>query len=186
MITGARRLTVLALTLALTLPVAACSGSSHKRVTDSTGATLQPTSSSSLTATRWWSNSEAAQGSTIDPKQPGAAAAKLHASEPEYCAMLKQTLAAGKSILPDASATDPALLASTQAFVAELQAVAPPAVAGQWQVLGDALVSFVKTGGKSLGSGSSSAAVTKAAQAISTDATKSCHLDLTSAAAPSK
>jgi hypothetical protein len=180
MIASSHRLAVAALTLALVWPVAACTGGS------SPGAAAKPTgtsTASSLVATRWWSNDAATAGSTIDPKNPGAVAAKLHASQSAYCGMLKQTLAAGKSILPGASATDPAVLSSAEAFVDELQQVAPASVSGQWQVLGKAIVAFVKSSGKSLGAnGPNSATISTAVAKISADATANCHVNLAAAA----
>jgi hypothetical protein len=174
-ITTRRRLAVAALALAVTLPAAACtSGGSQDKPSDD--------GTSTVVATRWWSNDAAAAGSTIDPKKPKAKAAKLHASQSEYCGMLEQTLAAGKSILPGVSASDPALLTATEAFISEVQQVAPADVAGQWRVVGDAVVQFVKSGGKSLGT--DSRAVSKAVQDISLDARTSCHVDLS--AVPTK
>lgn len=94
--------------------------------------------------------------------------------------MLKQTVNAGKSILPGATANDPRLLASTEAFVAELQAVAPSQVSQQWQTLGEVLVQFVKSGGKSAGT-TSPATLTAAATAISNDAKTRCGVDISAA-----
>jgi hypothetical protein len=139
-------------------------------------------SASHLTATRWWSNSADSSGSKIDMAHPAAAAGKLHPSETEYCAMLEQTVAAQKSILPGVTAKDPALLASAEAFVAEIQAVAPSSVAASWKVLGTAVTAIVSSGGdltkvKDL----DAAAVQKASTAIAADAKSSCGVNLSSA-----
>jgi hypothetical protein len=139
---------------------------------------------SGVAATRWWSNSAAQAGSHIDMKDPRAAAVKLHGSATDYCSMLRQTVAAGKSILPGVTAKDPALLASTKAFVSEIRAVAPSAVAGPWKVLGEAVIAVVASGG-ALGEvkGVDAAAVQTAATTVAADAKRNCHVDL-SAAAP--
>jgi hypothetical protein len=137
---------------------------------------------STTVATRWWSNSAATTGSHIDLADPTALAAKLHSSEHDYCGMLKQTLAAGKAILPGVTAQDPALLGATRAFVAELQAVAPTSVAGSWRVLGGAVTSLVAAGGNaSKVKNVDAAAVQKAAATIASDAKRSCGVDLSAA-----
>jgi hypothetical protein len=180
-----RQLPVACLALAAAATLAACSGSgsgSDPPTSLSSGAPVPtatntaPTPQSTI-ATRWWSNSAATDGSTIDPSDPTAAAARLKPNRDQYCTMLKQTVGAGKSILSGATATDPRLLASTEAFVAELQAVAPSEVSSQWKTLGDVLIQFVKTGGKSAGNVSTSA-LTAAAATISTDAKSRCHVDI--------
>lgn len=174
-----RKLVVAGTALASALTMTACSGSSgHNTGATGTGASTGGSpSATSTAATRWWSNAAAGQGSTISPGDPTADAGKLHPDRAEYCSMLKQTVAAGKSILPGATATDPRLLTSTEAFVSELQHVAPSAVSQQWQLLGNALIQFVKTKGQSLGS-ATTAQINAAAQTISTDATQQCHVDI--------
>jgi hypothetical protein len=88
-------------------------------------------------------------------------------------------VAAGKSILPGVTANDPALLSSTRAFLAELQAVAPATVAGSWQVLGPAVITLVESGGDSAAVKKvDAAAVRKAAGAVAADAKRSCGVDL--------
>ena len=137
------------------------------------------TFSSALVATRWWSNSVHAVGSTIDPGNPAGGTAGLSASESQYCTMLQQTVAAGKSILPGVTANDPALLTSTRAFLAELEAVAPATVAGSWQVLGPAVITLVESGGDSAAVKKVDAvAVRKAASTVAADAKHSCGVDL--------
>jgi hypothetical protein len=184
-----RQLTVACLALAAATTLAACTGSGSGSNSPTSGAPTSgapiatgtnsaPTPQSTI-ATRWWSNGAASDGSTIDPSDPTAAAAKLKPNRDQYCAMLKQTVAAGKSILPGATANDPRLLASTEAFVAELQAVAPSQVSKQWQTLGDVLVQFVKSGGQSSGD-ASTAKLTAAATVISTDAKSRCGVDISS------
>jgi hypothetical protein len=135
--------------------------------------------SSALVATRWWSNSANKVGSLLDTKNPEAGAAGLSVSPTDYCGMLRQTVAAGKSILPGVTANDPALLTSTRAFLAELEAVAPPSVAGSWQVLGHAVITFVESGGDSTAVKKvDAAAVRKAAHTVVADAKRSCGVDL--------
>jgi hypothetical protein len=145
-----------------------------------------PTPTSSYTATRWWSNSMVKLGSVIDPAHPRAGAAHLHSSRAEYCTMLSQTLHNSGSVLPGISATDPALLTSTTAFVAEIQAVAPGEVSAAWKLLGDALVALVKTGGNpTLASGVTGPQVNAASATITADARSGCGLDLNGAASAS-
>jgi hypothetical protein len=167
--------------IGLVVALAACGGGSGAKPAPNTSTRSV---AGALVATRWWSNSAATTGSRINPDQPGAVAAKLHPSQSEYCQMLSQTLAAGKSILPGATASDPALLTSTEAFVAEVQRVAPASVHSQWQVVGDAIVGFVKSTGSSVGkSAVSTTTLTSDVAAISADAKQNCHLDLTAKAA---
>jgi hypothetical protein len=157
--------------LVIAVSVAGCSSSKHKSSTSGTGA--------SNAATRWWSNSAVKVGSTIDAAHPDAAAASLHPSRSDYCGMLKQTLNAGKSILPSGKANDPKLLTGTKAFVAEIEAVAPTEVTDSWRVLGPVIIDLVKGGGTiPTGAGATTAKNLQAAQAINTDAKKNCSLDL--------
>jgi hypothetical protein len=179
-----RQLTAACLTLAAATTLAACSGSGSGSDSPTSGAPVAtgtnsaPTPQSTI-ATRWWSNGAASDGSTIDPSDPTAAAGKLKPNRDQYCTMLKETVAAGRSILPGATANDPRLLASTEAFVAELQAVAPTQVSAQWKTLGGVLVQFVKTGGKSTGD-IATTKLTAAATVISTDAKSRCGVDISS------
>jgi hypothetical protein len=157
---------MVALTVVMTLT--GCTSSKH-------GAAKPPVSA----ATRWWSNAAAAIGSTISPSQPTAAAAKLNASRDEYCTMLKQTLAVGKSLLPSATAKDPRLLTTTEAFVAEIEAVAPGSVQAPWHVLGPVILQLVRSGGVLPTTiPANTAANLTAAGAINTDAKANCHVDL--------
>jgi len=165
--------------LVVTVSVAGCSGAHHG--SSHAAKTSSASSPSSFVATRWWSNSAVTAGSKISSAHPDAAAADLHASRADYCGMLKQTVAAGKSILPGITATDPALLTSTKAFIAEIEQVAPAGITGQWQVLGPTVLALVKSGGDTTALPSVDlGAVTKAADAISADSTKNCGVDLSS------
>jgi hypothetical protein len=155
--------------------LAGCGGARH----GSSQAAKTSSPPSSPVATRWWSNSAVTSGSTISPAQPGAEAARLHVSPGDYCGMLKQTVAAGKSILPGITATDPALLTSTKAFVAEIEKVAPAGVTAQWQVLGPTVLALVKSGGDTAALPTGNlGAVTTAALAIAADSKKNCGVDL--------
>ena len=154
---------------------AACAGGS-------TSAVPSATSASAPALNRWWSNSAVSAGSSVDPAHPNAADAQLHASASDYCGMLHQTLAAGRSILPGGSQGLP--LATLEAFVGELQQVAPAGVSGQWRVLGSALLAFARTNGTSLGAGSNPSAVASAAADISANARTACNLDLSASVAP--
>ena len=134
---------------------------------------------SSTVAARWWSNSAAHVGSTIDKGHADAAVAKLHQSRADYCGMIRQTAAAGKTILPGVAAADPALISTMIAFVSELQKVAPNEVAADWQVIGKAVMTLVKSGGTAPKTPQvDGAAIQKAAAAVAADAEKNCHVDL--------
>lgn len=128
-------------------------------------------------AVRWWGGSATPPGSTIDPKDPTAAAAGLQPSRATYCQMLRQTLAAGHTILPGVSASDPALLTSTEAFLAELQHVAPSEVSGAWSVLDQTVVALVKSGGRSAGT-SDGTAIAAATKTVANDAKSRCGVSL--------
>lgn len=163
----------------LTVPAVAtaCSGSSGGGRTVSTAPA--PSTSAAAAPTRWWSNSAVTAGSTIDVNDPTSAAAKLHPSKTDYCGMLKQTLDSGNSILPGITATDPALLTASKAFVAEIQQVAPADVTGSWQVLGPAILALVNSGGNlSAVQSLDVASISKAVTAVSDEAKQACGLDL--------
>jgi hypothetical protein len=133
-------------------------------------------------ATRWWSNSAAKAGSAIDLADPLAAADRLHTSQTDYCTMLRDTVSAGRSILPGVTADDPALVAATRAFVAELQRVAPQPLAASWKVLGTAIVSLVESGGDVTKVGAvDTQAVRRASTTIAQDARSSCHVEVRAA-----
>jgi hypothetical protein len=167
------------LTGSCTLAVAAgslvaCTSSTH-RATTPTGA---PTGST-VASVRWWSNSQVQAGSTIDASKPDAAVAKLQPSRTDYCHMLTQTVASGKSPLAGVAATDPKLRSSMTAFIGELQKVAPAAVSSDWKVVGTAVLALVNAGGKApKASAVDGAALQKASAAIAADASSSCGVDL--------
>lgn len=109
---------------------------------------------SATTATHWWSSTD-------------------------YCAILRQTMRAGHSVLPGATADDPQLLAATKAFVSDLTASAPTEVRAQWRVLGPALSELVESGGKLTAvSGVNTRLVSAAASTVAADARTRCHVDL--------
>ena len=128
-------------------------------------------------AVRWWSNDAVTAGSAIDPTKPDSASGNLSPSEPQYCTMLSQTVAARKSILPTVTANDPALLTSTEAFVAELEQVAPAQVSAAWKVLGPAIVKLVQTRGQ-LPTKAEATALKKATATISAHAKQACGVDI--------
>jgi hypothetical protein len=161
----------------LALAVTACSGSPAKTASLSDGISSSP--ASTLVATRWWSNSATTTGTLIDPKNPQELVGKLQSSRHDYCGMLRQTVAAGHSILQGVTAHDPALLTSTKAFVAELGAVAPSRLAGSWKVLGSAVITIVASGGDTAKVKTiDAAAVRTAASTVAADAKHSCGVDL--------
>lgn len=168
---GAVALAVVAVVLAVTLPGGGGSSTANSAAPGASKAAKE-------VATRWWSNSVADKGSRIDESNPDSAANLLVPSEDTYCSMLKQTLAAGRSVLPNAKAGDRALVASTKAFIAEIQGVAPPSVADDWRTLAPTLVALVS--GKALPANTSTNAKANAnaAKAISADARTACGLDL--------
>ncbi|MDT4949531.1 MAG: hypothetical protein QOJ37_2126 [Pseudonocardiales bacterium] len=181
---GRHGVAVLCALVAVAPMAAACSGGSRSSAHDPSASTAP---SSGAVATRWWSNTEVKAGSTIDPGSPDAAVSKLHASRTDYCTMLRQTLAAGKSILPGVTAADPALLISSKAFVGEIQKVAPSAIASSWRVLGTAVIALVESRGDTTKATKEidAAAVQKAGSTVASDAKHSCGVDL-SAAKPTK
>jgi hypothetical protein len=134
------------------------------------------------TVTRWWGNSAESAGSTVDPADPAAAAADLKPSRDDYCEMLKQTVAAGHSLFPSASAADPALHTAAIAFVNELQHVAPTEVAASWQVLGNFIITLVQANGNpSAVQAVDSAKVSAAVATVSSDAQSRCGVSLSTA-----
>jgi hypothetical protein len=178
--TGRRRMVA---AIALTLSVAACTPAAAHHTSGGTGGTAAapatPAAAGADIATRWWSNDAVQVGSVIDPNDPDAAAAKLSPSRTQYCGMLSQTLTAGHSVLPNAGVSDPALLNSTAAFLAELQKVAPSAVSHDWTLLAQAVEALVNaTGAKAV----NAKAVAQAATAVAADAKTNCHLDLSAPA----
>jgi hypothetical protein len=164
-----RRALAAVLTVGVVAVAGCSSGGSHS---SSGGAGADATNPP---AKRWWSNSAVSAGSTIDPAHPDAEAGKLHPSDAEYCAMLSDTLKAGKSILPGVTAKDPALLAATTAFVAEIQKTAPSAVTSAWSTLAPVIIGLAKAGGVP---SANTGEVTQAATTIATDAKTRCGLNL--------
>lgn len=172
-----RRAAVAYAAIAVAAYVAGCSSTQHKNAGEH-GTSSPPATS---VATRWWSNAAVTAGSKIDPEHPDAAAKDLHPSQADYCAMLKQTVAAEKSILPDVTSANPALLTSAKAFIAEIEKVAPAGITAEWQLVGPAVLSLVQPGGDTgslptvdLG------ALTTAANAINDDSLANCGVDLSS------
>lgn len=164
--------------VAIAASVSGCTSTHQKKTADHDTPSASP---STFVATRWWSNAAVTAGSKIDPKHPDAAAKDLHPSQADYCGMLKQTLAARKSILPDITSTDPALLTSAKAFIAEIEKVAPAGITGQWQLVGPAVLSLVKSAGDTSTLPTVDlAALTKAANAINADSLANCGVDLSS------
>jgi len=175
--TAVRAVAAVALAAAVGSGVVGCSTAHHS----SPGA-AGATSPSAAPVARWWSNAVVSQGSTVDPAHPSAAAAALHPSQSDYCGMLSQTLAAGKSVLSTTSAIP---LDTLEAFVTEISRVAPASLTSAWHTVGSAVVGYVRSGGTSLGTGAASAAqLDQAAAAISADASATCHLTLSSTPSP--
>lgn len=176
---GPRRLATLCILIAVVPVASGCSGGGS----GTHGRTVTPASQSGAVATRWWSDGAAPAGSTVDAAHPSAAAAKLHPSRPQYCTMLRQTVRAGRSVLPGVTAKDPALVATTRAFVAEVRGVAPGEVKAPWGVLGPAVIALVESGGDtSRVTGIDTAAVQRAAVAIAADSRSRCGVDLSATA----
>jgi hypothetical protein len=172
------RITAAAVALAAAALVTGCTGGGSG---DGASAGIRTTDlgAAGPTATRWWSNSAVSAGSVIDVQHPQAAAAKLHESQQDYCGMLRDTVRADKSIMPGVGATDPTLVASTKAFVSELERVAPSPVARSWQVLGDVVLKLVASGGDlSKVKGVDQAAVQRAGTAVAAHAKSTCHVNV--------
>jgi hypothetical protein len=169
-----RSAAVAAIALGTACAVASCSsaaGSPHRASTH--GGSAAPA------ATRWWSNGAASAGSTLSAGKDSAAQ-RLQPSRAEYCTMLRQTVAAGRSILRDAGTTAPAVTTATKAFVAEVKAVAPAEVSTAWQTLGNAVVSLVAgPDGAAAAQLLGAPAVQHASAIVVMDAKARCHVDLT-------
>jgi hypothetical protein len=156
--------------------LAGCTGGGNSA---SGGITTTVPDASGPAATRWWSNSAATVGSVIDLKNPQAVAAKLHESQTDYCGMLRETVRADKSILPGVGAQDPALVASTKAFVSELERVAPSPFAHSWQILGAVVLKVVASGGDlSKVKGVDQVAVQQAGTTVAAHAKSTCHVNV--------
>jgi hypothetical protein len=167
--TGSGRTAAVVATLCAAMAVAGCSSHSSSK---------KPTATP---ATRWWSNAAVSSGSTIDPGDPSAAAAKLHSSRSDYCGMLKSALSNGSAILASsAGAAGQRQVVVDEAFVAEVEAVAPSEVVPQWQVIGPVILQIARSGSTALPSASAAqnTANLNAAVAINNDAKKNCRLDL--------
>jgi hypothetical protein len=161
---------------AVTVAGCSASGSHHGQPTGGS-------STSTGSATRWWSNNAAAIGSTIAIDAPDQAAAKLHPSRVDYCGMLEQAVHQGQSLISNVGASDPALVATMTAFFTELKKVAPAEVAADWQVTGTAMLALVQARGKAPTSAPvDGTAIRAAADRIAVDAKRSCHIDLAAAA----
>jgi hypothetical protein len=171
-----RRTAVGCLAAVVAATLTGCSSSAaHPRSTSA------PANAAAVAATRWWSNSAVHSGSTLARNHPDSALSKLRPSRKDYCGMLRQTVTAGKTVLPHGAASDPLLIESLSAFIGELQKVAPPAVAADWQLLGYAILPLVKAGGKApKTSALDGPTVQKAASAVAADAKRSCGVDLSS------
>jgi hypothetical protein len=158
------------------LLVAGCTPASHRAAADSQ---TSPAAHTAAAVTRWWSNGVAAARSTIDPGDPTGAASKLTPSRAQYCGMLHDTLAAGRSVLPGVAAGDPVLTTATEAFTAELTHVAPPQVTAQWALIGTAVLQLVRSPTTTPTAARIDAAkVRQAVTDVAADAKASCHLDL--------
>jgi hypothetical protein len=161
------RRTIVAALLAAGVVTAGCS-SSHPAAGPTAGVPTAPVqgavttdagAAKAVAAARWWQNGSG------------------------YCGMLEQTLKAGKSILPNASADDPTLHGVTAAFINDVERVAPANVAPSWKVLGDLIIKLVQANGDpSAVKGVDVKKVQAAVAAVSTDAKSRCGVNLASAA----
>lgn len=172
------RVRVAALVAVLAVPLAAtgCTApepAAHPAATTRPAATPATGSSAGGAATRWWSNGRDRVGSIVDPADHDATT--LHRSRAAYCGMLRDATRRGHGVF--GPATGNTLLA--RAFVAELGAVAPAAVASSWRVVGPVFDDLVAHRGTA--SGAAAAAAGRAASAIARDARAHCALTLSSA-----
>ena len=160
-------------TVAMTLSVAGCGGSSPSHPAMPASTTV---------ATRWWQDDAAAVGSTINPNNPTAAARKLHPDRQSYCTILSETVSAGHNILAGVSATDPATLVTVTAWLAELQAVAPTQLDAAWHTMSSAITTLIGSHGSATSplvpAGMTAAQISQASQTIAADAKSSCGLTL--------
>ena len=123
--------------------------------------------------------SGAGGGHAVDGSPRAAGHAVRWWSAGDYCGMLRETVAAGRNILPGVSASDPSLLTSTREFVTSVERLAPSPVAASWKVVGGAVLRLVGSGGRlPRVTGAERSAVERAATAIADHARTSCHLDL--------
>jgi hypothetical protein len=167
------------LAAAVALTVSGCSKSSH-HASPSHSSSSTTSSATTGAPTRWWSNSAVTVGSPIDPANPGAAAAKLHQSQADYCGMLKQTVKAGKSLITSAQTSDTGVRIGIEAFVPEISKVAPSPVDAQWHVLGPVVLAAANAGAlPSTGAGAATAQALQAVSVVASDAKSRCGLDLT-------
>lgn len=133
-------------------------------------------------AARWWQDSNASVGSAINLADPTAAARGLVPDRASYCTILRQTVAAGHGVLATAKPGDRNAIATVRAWLAELEAVAPPAVLPAWQVTGSSVTTLLanngKVGASTLPPGVTAAQLASAGQTIASDAKSACNLTL--------
>ncbi len=167
--------------VAVTAAGTGCSKSTHHSTPAHTASSSKASATAAAaTPTRWWSNSAVQVGSPIDPANPGAATAKLHPSQADYCGMLKQTVKAGKSLVTSAQTADTRVRIGIEAFVPEISKVAPSPVDSQWRVLGPVVLAAAKAGAlPSSGAGAGTAQALQAVSVVAADAKSRCGLDLT-------
>ncbi|SDJ05386.1 hypothetical protein SAMN05444157_1489 [Frankineae bacterium MT45] len=157
--------------VALTALVGCSSGQKHAQ------------KSTSHQAIRWWTDAAGANGSKIDMKNPTADAANLKPDTKSYCSVLSSTMAAGKTPFSGFSSDDPAVGASTQAWLAELTALAPAELAPSWKTYSTGILALLSAATKPTAalpsfSAADQSAQTAALAAISADAKTSCNLTL--------
>ena len=165
------------------LSVGACSsgGGSRPPATHSPSGSRAATASAGRTfaALRWWSNTAVRAGSAVDAAGADSVVGSLHPSRSDYCGMLRQTTKAGKSLFSGVSPADKGMQSTVRAFVAEVSAVAPAALASAWHTVGVAIVAVATSGGHlSRVKGVEPAQVQRAAGVIAADAEAHCHLVL--------
>jgi hypothetical protein len=127
----------------------------------------------------WWSNRAARAGSAVAMHGVDPAVAALRPSRDDYCTMLRQTKAAGRTLFAGVTPDDAAMRATIRAFVAEISAVAPANLARAWSTVGAAIVAVSSSGGD-VGhvKGIDAATVRQSAATIAADASAHCRLTL--------
>jgi hypothetical protein len=120
---------------------------------------------------------------TASTAAPGTTAVSTWWTATDYCGMLRQTLAAGHAVLPSVDASDPSYAAVTTKFVTDLQHVAPHEIAGAWQLLGNLIITLVRSDGDATSvKGIQPDRIKSAVASVSADAKTRCGLDLSATA----
>jgi hypothetical protein len=154
-----------------------CGAGAHPSSSTAPSAAVSP---AGVAAARWWSDSAAAKDSTIRATDPSFAAAKLRPDRATYCSLLSQTQQSIAMIARTYSGQR--LQVAVTAFLDELEAVAPGALAQEWRTVGSSMLAVIDSQGRSgkalLPAGMTKNDVNAASKRISADASSECNLTL--------